>query len=122
MPQLKLNGRIIPPKDAAKTRKTSTNHYRNKKQRGERLNCEVCGKSLASYSKNNYRVHLEKHLPEVERSYKCHHKYCNIGFSQKSNRDKHSKKCNGFGMGRCIKVVDEETAIKARECIAKLNK
>ena len=64
-------------KVATKPRQTSTKHYRDKKQRGERINCEVCGKSLASYSKNNYRVHLESHLPESERSHACHNKFCN---------------------------------------------
>ena len=109
-------------KDATKPRQSSTTHYRNKKQRGERISCEVCGKSLASYSKNNYRVHLESHLPEVERSYKCHNMFCNRRFSQKSLRNNHSKKCNGLGKAICTKVVDEATSSKARECIAKLNK
>ena len=109
-------------KVATKPRQTSTKHYRDKKQRGERINCEVCGKSLASYSKNNYRVHLESHLPESERSHACHNKFCNSRFAQKSLRNNHSKKCKGIVMGKCIKVVDEETSSKARECIAKLNK
>ena len=109
-------------KDATKPRQSSTTHYRIKKQRGERISCEVCGKSLASYSKNNYRVHLESHLPESERSYACHNKFCNRRFSQKSLRNNHSKKCNGLGKAICTKVVDEETSSKARECIAKLNK
>ena len=76
-------------KEKKKHHKASTKFYRANRLAGKTWSCGVCEKVFNKYSKNNKRNHLETHLPECERTYKCQHQTCSRRFPQKSAADAH---------------------------------